>query len=54
MTKDTLPFSQVIFRDRFLYLLIFILMLIAIQPLDEAPIFIFAHLYLDADCDPAS
>jgi hypothetical protein len=36
MTKDTLPFSQVIFRDRFLYLLIFILMLIAIQPLDEA------------------
>ncbi|MGD8524326.1 MAG: potassium channel family protein [Desulfobacterales bacterium] len=36
MTKDIFLFSQVIFRDRFLYLLIFILMLIAIQPLDEA------------------
>ena len=28
--------SQVIFRGRFLYLLIYILVLIAIQPLDEA------------------
>jgi hypothetical protein len=36
MTRDILLFSQVIFRGRFLYLLIFILMLIAIQPLDEA------------------
>jgi hypothetical protein len=35
MTRDFL-FSQLIFRRRFSYLLIFILMLIAIQPLDEA------------------
>lgn len=36
MTRDILRFSEVIFRGRFLYLLIFILMLIAIQPIDEA------------------
>ena len=34
--KDIFLFSQAIFRGRFLYLLIFILLLIAIQPLDEA------------------
>ena len=36
MARDILGFSQVIFRGRFFYLLIFLLMLIAIQPLDEA------------------
>ena len=34
--KSRLPLGQVIFRGRFLYLLIYILVLIAIQPLDEA------------------
>lgn len=36
MTRDIFLFSRVIFRGRFYYMLIFILMLIAIQPLDEA------------------
>jgi hypothetical protein len=36
MTRDVLMFSNVIFRGRFIYLLIFLLMLIAIQPIDEA------------------
>ena len=36
MTRDVLRFSEVIFRGRFVYLLIFLLMLIAIQPIDEA------------------
>ena len=36
MTRDILRFSEVIFRGRFVYLLIFILLLIAIQPIDEA------------------
>ena len=36
MTRDILRFSEVIFRGRFLYLLIFLLLLIAIQPIDEA------------------
>ena len=36
MTRDVLMFSNVIFRGRFIYLLIFLLLLIAIQPIDEA------------------
>jgi hypothetical protein len=36
MARDILRFSEVIFRGRFVYLLIFILLLIAIQPIDEA------------------
>ena len=36
MTRDIWRFSEVIFRGRFVYLLIFILLLIAIQPIDEA------------------
>ncbi len=34
--NDPLPFRQIIYRNRFLYLLIFIFILIAIQPLDAA------------------
>ena len=34
--KKRLPLGQIIFRGRFLYLLIYILALIAIQPFDEA------------------
>jgi hypothetical protein len=34
--KSRYPIAQIIFRGRFLYLLIYILVLIAIQPLDEA------------------
>jgi hypothetical protein len=30
-----LPLGQAIFKGRFLYLLVFVLMLIAVQPLDE-------------------
>ena len=33
-TDGPLPFSQIIYKNRFLYLLIFIFILIAIQPLD--------------------
>ena len=36
MDRDGLiPFGHIIFKSRFLYLLFFILMLIAVQPLDE-------------------
>jgi hypothetical protein len=34
--NDRLSFGRVIFKSRFLFLLVFLLMLIAIQPLDEA------------------
>ena len=36
MHKSRLPLGQILFRGRFLYLLVYILVLIAIQPFDEA------------------